>query len=121
MILVEHKKTRSRFAVVGAGYGLAKTSRPSVFFGSLSPAESEEILDVICLCDRAGNLAWCQSHEIRVVSINGVELSTCPDLDSFAHHEDQLGASAVALSEPMRCVSCNEIITTPECPNCEQG
>ena len=118
MIIVEHQATRSRFALVGTGYGVAQTSRPSALLGSLLPTESEEVNVMVCLCDRTGKLAWCPSDEIRVLSIRGVELGKCSELASFEEHESRARESEPAPSEPMRCVVCNEALTTPECPNC---
>ncbi len=69
--IVTHIEKGGRYAVLGAGHGMFKTSRPSVVLGSLLPSESEGRESVLALCDSKGAIAFGHSKEFRVVSIDG--------------------------------------------------
>ena len=70
-IIVTHKKKGGRFILVGSGFGAYKAIRPSVFLGHLAPHEEEGTVRVVLLCDHRGAVAWIDSREIEVLSVDG--------------------------------------------------
>ncbi len=70
-IIVKHIKSGKRYALIGAGFGAYKSSRPGVMLGGLAPVEDKGEIPSVLLCDQQGDTIWVFSKEIRVVSIDG--------------------------------------------------
>ena len=119
MIIVEHKVSKCRYIMIGAGYGHARTSTPSLLFGRLKHSTTEDTHFMACLCDKTGDLAWCPSDDLCVLSLNGEAVTDCPGIATFEDHQKQQpNKSEPAEPEPMRCVKCDDILTSPVCPKC---
>ena len=69
--IVTHKEKGGRYAVLGAGFGMFRTARPSMIFGNLAPSTDEGSESVLALCDGQGEVAFGRAKEFRVVSIDG--------------------------------------------------
>jgi hypothetical protein len=108
MIIVEYIPDKRRFIFLGAGYGYAMSARPSAVFGNLDPVKEEDDRPKVCVCDNRGVLDWFYSDEMRVVSVDGVDVDSWPGVDSLE-----------APKEPMRCVLCGKVVTTRVCPDCD--
>ena len=71
-IIVEHRKSKNRYILLGSGYGIYKSSRPSAFLGNMAPKEESGELRVVALSDRKGKIHWIEAEFIRVVAVDGV-------------------------------------------------
>lgn len=71
-IIVEAKTTRKRFFLLGAGFGMYKSTRPSFFGGTLFPNEEEGVSQTIAVCDDKGSIFFYKKEEIRILEIDGV-------------------------------------------------
>lgn len=69
--VVAHRSTGHRYILVGAGFGMYKSSRPGILFGNLDPQEQSGSASLLAVCDGAGQIGWIASHELVVVSVDG--------------------------------------------------
>ena len=69
--IVQHHQTGRRYVLLGTGFGAYSSSRPGVFFGSLSPDEDSGTMDMVAVCDEAGQIGWVHSRELAVVEVDG--------------------------------------------------
>lgn len=71
-IIVRHLETGARFVLLGAGYGAARSERPSVFFGHWVPHGEEGHHPMVCLCTEAGKIGFARAEAVEVESIDGL-------------------------------------------------
>jgi len=69
--IVESTKTGHRYVLLGAGYGMFESARPSIIFGDLLPSKTQGAESMLAVCDAEGNVGWLRSEEARVVSVDG--------------------------------------------------
>ena len=69
--IVTHKDEGGKYILLGAGFGVYKATRPSLFLGNLAPSEEGGEVSMVFLCDRTGKVGWVKSEDIRVISIDG--------------------------------------------------
>ena len=69
-IIVEHEGMGLRFVLIGTGYGMYRSAMPGAL-GALTPIEDEGEKGFVAVCDSKGRIRWFESHELRVVSIDG--------------------------------------------------
>jgi hypothetical protein len=70
-ILVRHKKTNGRFAVLGANFTMWKTARGSALFGDLFPVERQGAARVLTVCGADGVIQFGDADEFVVEAIDG--------------------------------------------------
>ncbi len=73
--IVQHKKTNKKYFFLGVGYAAYKATRPSFFGGNLLPKEEEGTMKVVSVCDKEGKILWFDPEHLRVVKVDGVEIS----------------------------------------------
>ena len=119
MIIVEHKASKHHFILIGTGYGHAQSCKPSFLFGALLPDHSEDTHLMVCVCDRKGRLGWCPSEDVRLISVDGIDVNNVPNVSTFEDLDvpaDQpTGRESAA---PMRCAICNRVLESDVCPHC---
>lgn len=101
--VVEHKPTGRRFLLIGAGYGMFASSRPSFIGGALFPTTSEETMPLIAVTDATGQIGWLASSDLRVVRIDGVKPGVVEGLSVLTEGWRR----AV---EPYECPKCNHVL-----------
>ena len=101
--VVEHLPTGRRFLLMGAGYGMSASSRPSFIGGALFPTTSEETMPLIAVCDATGAIGWLPAADLRVVSIDGVKPEETEGLATLTEG----WRKAV---EPYECPKCNHVL-----------
>lgn len=74
-IIVCHKETNKRYMLLGTGLGAFKAVRPSLFGGNLIPHEEEGNIKMVSVCDIKGNINWFYSNNLRVLQVDGVNIS----------------------------------------------
>ncbi|MDF1665162.1 MAG: hypothetical protein P1V97_25595 [Planctomycetota bacterium] len=134
MIIVKHKNTQLSFVLLGTGYGHAQTSMPSAVFGHVYPDETEETHVMLCICDGHGEIAWCPSEELEVVSVDGVDIQALPNINTFSQQKKSDRPSSkpkgsikqkddiAEEEEPteMRCARCDRVLSGPICKHCDK-
>jgi len=69
--IVVEKESRTRFVLVGSGYGAFKATRPGMFLGNWAPTETDGEFPLVLVCNSAGDLFWGQSSEFEILSVDG--------------------------------------------------
>jgi hypothetical protein len=113
MIIVKHMDTNKRYILLGTGYGLAESARPSMIFGDFIPTEKSSCHQMLCVCDAMGAVAWLPSKDVKVVEVDGVKVEEHPSISTF---DDSLQQDK--LSEPVECANCGRMIYSSVCPYC---
>ena len=72
--IVQHSKTDKKYILLGVGYAAYKATRPSFFGGNLLPNEEEDIMKIMSVCDKEGNILWFDPKHLKIVKVNGVEI-----------------------------------------------
>jgi len=105
MIRVRHIKTYEEFYLLGTGFGMYKSSRPSVLWGNLDPYEEEGSVGMLAVCDDYGVIKWFNSKSLRVIEIDGHEIKP------------------KETSSTLSCPACGSIVseTDATCPSCGIG
>lgn len=67
--IVELKSTGQRAILIGVGYGKSATARTSAIWGS--SVESSEECEMAAVSTHDGEILWCRSVDLKVVSIDG--------------------------------------------------
>ena len=62
-----------RFILLGAGYGMFRSTRPGLLFGNLFPAEEKGSQSKLAVCDEDGKVLWGDADDLVVVSVDGVD------------------------------------------------
>ncbi len=70
-IIVQHKQSHNNYILLGTGFGIYKSSRPSFLFKNLFPVEEQKDFDLVAVSDRNGNIKWFYSEELVVVEVDG--------------------------------------------------
>jgi hypothetical protein len=70
-VIVEHSESGARYVLVGTGFGIFRTAKPSWFFGNLVPDKTSGERSVVAVCDEDGTIRWFKFQELVVVSIDG--------------------------------------------------
>ncbi|MTI49863.1 hypothetical protein [Sporosalibacterium faouarense] len=113
-VIVELRKTKKRFVLLGAGYGAYKATRPSFFGGDLFPKEEEGIVKAVAVSDSDGNIRWINSNKLKVIEIDGVKIEKMKNLletdDKYQNISNSLD----------KCPGCGEKVSLydKECPDC---
>lgn len=81
MIIVQSLQSKKRFLFIGTGYGEYESATPGAFLGNWSPDLNHGTSKMVCVCDKTGTLYWTQSKDVRVISINGTNISNL-DIDN---------------------------------------
>lgn len=71
-IIAKLKASETRVIVIGTGYGAFESARASRIFGDLLPSYHCGRLGMVAVATKNGEVAWCPSHEIEIVEIDGV-------------------------------------------------
>lgn len=69
-IIVEHKKSRNRYILVGTGFGIYKSSRNNTAW-ELIKMEEEDHLHLVAACDHNGEIKWFYSEDLIVIEVDG--------------------------------------------------
>jgi len=89
--------------LLGAGYGMSATSRPSFIGGALFPTTTAETMPLMAVCDRNGTIGWLPTSELCVVSIDGVR----------PQDAEQIGVLTEGWRltvPPYECPKCNHVL-----------
>ena len=70
--IVTHKERGGQFILLGGGFGAYKSRVPGIVFGNLFPSEDKGEILVALLCDSRGQLGWGHTHDLEVLSVDGV-------------------------------------------------
>ena len=70
MATVVQHKNGAKFVLLGTGYGAFRATRPSLFFGNWVPTEDEGQISVVAVCDESGRIAWADSDDLTVISVD---------------------------------------------------
>lgn len=73
--IVRHKNTGRKYALLGAGFGAYKATRPSFFGGNLFPNEDEGTIEAAAVSDSNGIIYWIPTNELQVLEIDGKSIS----------------------------------------------
>lgn len=122
MTIVQHVETGKKYIFLGPGYGLAETSRPSLLWGNLIPAHTKDLHTMACIADAEGVIGWVPTDQLRVVSVDGLDIQSISGIDPFPLSlEDEAGEQIPEkkLDESIQCARCDRTITTTVCPYCE--
>lgn len=113
-IVVEHKKTYERFILLGAGLGMFKATRPSIFGGNLIPHEDEGIESIIAVCNNEGNIHFIDKKLLKVVEVDSISLDQLQDCFKVDEKHENMTI--------YRCPACNERVSKDdtECCYCKQ-
>lgn len=74
---VEHKKTGDFFILIGSGYAAFQSDESGL------NSNKQGTFQMVSLCDKNGNLGWISSDKIRVINVDGIDLSEMKDLGEF--------------------------------------
>ncbi len=66
-----HRTTQARFVLLGAGFGMYKSSTPGMFLGDLDPQVKSGSASLLAVCDAHGQIGWVRSTDVAVVSVDG--------------------------------------------------
>lgn len=61
-IIVKHKENSNIYAVIGAGLGMYKATKPSFLGGTLFPDEEEGVSRTVAVCDKDGICNYDNSY-----------------------------------------------------------
>lgn len=73
-IIVEDKKSKKQYFLLGASLGIYKTSRPNMLGGNIFPYEEEGAVQSVGVCDQSGQIFFMDSNLLKVVKIDGRRL-----------------------------------------------
>ncbi len=68
----EGKQQGKRFILLGAGYGMFKSTRTDLILGNLFPAEERGSQSKLAVCNENGNVLWGDADDLVVMSVDGV-------------------------------------------------
>ncbi|MBF4691964.1 hypothetical protein [Fusibacter ferrireducens] len=74
-IILEHRITREKYILLGAGLGMFRSSRPGVFAGNLNPVVEEGREEVISVCDIEGEIIFIDRAELKVIEVDGKKIN----------------------------------------------
>ena len=69
--IVRHRKTGTKFVLLGSGFGAFQSKKPNWLFGDLMADTEEGQYAMVCVCDANGKVSWVESSEVVVESVNG--------------------------------------------------
>ena len=69
--IVKLKNSDKHAVLVGVGYGMFKSARPSAFFGDLLPSEKSGESQMAAVSTASGDILWCSSSDLTIISIDG--------------------------------------------------
>jgi len=69
--IVKLKNSDRHGILVGVGYGMFKSSRPGMIFGDVAPHENSGEAEMAAVSTASGDILWCPSNELTIVSIDG--------------------------------------------------
>lgn len=69
--IVKLKGSDKHAILVGVGYGMYQSSRPNAFFGDWIPNEQSGASQMAAVSTASGDILWCPSEELEVVSVDG--------------------------------------------------
>jgi len=72
--IVKHKTTGKNYVLIGTGYGMFKTVRPSMWGGNLSPQLQDGHKTLVAVADKKGTIKWIESDRLQVVEMDGKSL-----------------------------------------------
>ncbi len=108
-ILIKHETSGVQYVLIGTGYSYYKDSLPGPIGGVLFPNVEEGESELVAVCDASGLIHWLPSEEVRVLSIDGVEVS-----ELLKGKNDDYDRSE-------KCPACGYPVTAKmvNCPSCE--
>ncbi len=124
-VVVESVKSGCRYLMLGTGFGYGLMDRSPRWWSWFRSTEETRLM--ACLCDREGRLAWCPTDELRVVSIDGQDVSELREISLLNEHSERLvGHDLSRLNEAAkerpedfnRCADCGAMLSGPICPKC---
>jgi len=71
-VIVAHRQTGQRFALLGAGFAAFTTMKPEWFTTRVQPAEIAGQMTLVAVCGPDGQIGWFWSQELVVVEVDGV-------------------------------------------------
>ena len=69
-VIVEHRETRSKYVLLGTGFGAFRATKPNWFFGNLVADEQEGEISVVAVTNAEGEIGWFESRDLRVLAID---------------------------------------------------
>lgn len=69
--IVKLRNSDKHAILVGVGYGMYESARPNAFFGDWLPSESSGSSQMAAVSTASGEILWCASEDLEVVSIDG--------------------------------------------------
>ena len=108
-IMLRHETTGAEYVFIGTGYSFYKDSIPSPIGGSFFPDVEEGEARMVAVCDKGGAISWLPSDEVKILSVDGVEVS-----------ELMIGRNE-AYEKSEKCPACGFPVTVKMavCPSCE--
>ena len=73
-VIIEHIETARRYFLLGAGFGMFRSSRTGFWGGNLNPSEVSGQKSLVAVCDARGEIGWFESSEVKVVEVDGASL-----------------------------------------------
>ena len=69
--IVKDNQTGKRYCLLGAGFGVFQSSKPSIFLGNLLADVEEGEYALVCVCNSKGEILWLDATQVTIVSIDG--------------------------------------------------
>lgn len=76
--IVRHDTTGKNYCLLGTGFGVFQSSKPSFFLGNLMADVDEGQYAMVCVCNSAGKIFWIDAEDVTVVSVDGQNVSEIP-------------------------------------------
>jgi hypothetical protein len=72
---VTHNRTGAKYILLGTGFGAFQSKKPNWLLGDLMADTTEGQYAMVCVCDKDGRIAWVESSEIVVDSVDGQDVT----------------------------------------------
>lgn len=79
-IFVEHKETQDLFVLISGGFGATHAGVKNELGADVQIKSTHTY---VCVCDRVGNIGWLESSKVRVIHVDGTDISDLHDLGLF--------------------------------------
>ena len=117
--IVEHKETKQRAILLGAGFGIYKAMYPGVVFGSADPRSEQKQYETLCLSDKHGNIFFEYAHQLVVVEIDGKSIQdfTAVDTEIYVQPKREYychNCCSMVIVEKEKCPKCDYVVRIPD-------
>lgn len=69
--IVKLKESDERAVLLGVGFGMYLSERPSSLFGSWTTSERRGDAAMAAVSTESGEVLWCRTEDITVISVDG--------------------------------------------------